>query len=119
MNRLAMIAAPRPSETPIAAGRLRPARDLAGVAAGASVVLADVAVLGEPVERVLGMTAYRPDRHLGLFTLVPRDLHQLAAALLGELREHDPDDRAVVGRIDAEVAVADRPLDRRELRRVV
>ena len=51
--------------------------------------------------------------------LLPGDLDQFAAALLGELREHDADDRAVVGRVDAEIGVADRLLDRAELRGVV
>src|SRR5579859_3377291 len=168
-NKLAMITAPQPSPTRIAARRSRPAREVLGSAlvagAGASVtagrdrcpasratapvadrvevssdleqlgflglddvldgvgvlrgqlvelslgtmhvVLADLAVLGELVERILRVPSDRADRHLRLFTLVLGDLDQIAAALLGELREHDPDDLPVVGRVDAEVAVAE------------
>ena len=81
------------------------------------VVLAGLAVLDQLVERVLGVAADRADRHLGVLALALGDLDQVAAALLGELREDDADDRAVVGRVDAEVAVADGLLDRAELRR--
>ena len=47
------------------------------------------------------------------------DLDVLLAALLGERREVEPDDRAVVARVDAEVAVADRLLDGAERGAVV
>src|SRR5512144_1689335 len=59
-------------------------------------VLARVAVPGELVERVLGVPAHVPDRNARLLGLVPGDLDVLPAALLGELRENDADDRAVV-----------------------
>ena len=61
---------------------------------------------------VLGVPADVADRDPGVLRLVLRDLDELLAALLGELREDDPDDRAVVGRVDAEVGVADGLLDR-------
>ena len=39
------------------------------------------------------------------------DLHQLPAALLGELWEREPDELAVVGRVDAEIRVLNGFLD--------
>src|ERR671924_683453 len=43
-----------------------------------------------------------------------RDLDELLAPLLGELRDRQPDDLAVVGRVEPEVGLLDRALDRRE-----
>src|SRR5215207_968318 len=83
------------------------------------VVLTGLAVLGDAVELLLGPAADVADGHLGVLALGPRHLHQVAAALLGELREHQPQDLPVVGRVDAEVAVAHGLLDRRQLAGVV
>src|SRR4051812_39448705 len=80
----------------------------------AYVVLADLAVLLELFQRVLGMPADVADRDPRLFRLVVRDLDEVLAALFGQLWEDDAHDLAVVGRVDAEVAVADRLLDRAE-----
>ena len=52
------------------------------------------------------------DRDPGVLGLVPGQLDVLLAPLLGQLRQRDPDDVAVVGRVDAEIGVADRLLDR-------
>src|SRR6185312_2273711 len=76
----------------------------------AAVVLARLAALDQLVERVLGVPADVPDRDPAILGLVPCDLDELPPALLGELREDHPDDRPVVGRVHAEVAVPDRLL---------
>src|SRR5262252_7414777 len=78
----------------------------------APLVLARIAALDQLVERVLGVPADVANGDPAVLRLVPRDLDVLAPALLGELREDDPDDRAVIGRVDAKVAVPDRLLDR-------
>src|SRR5437879_2709845 len=83
------------------------------------VVLTHLAVLSELVQGVLGMPANGANGDLCFLTLVPGNLHQLFATFFGELREHDADDRAVVCRVDAEIAVPNRLLDRTELRHVV
>src|SRR5829696_883906 len=75
------------------------------------VVLADLAVLGHPVELVLGVPADVADRDLGVLGLAVGDLDELLAALLGQLRERHPDDRAVVRGVDAQVGVADGPFN--------
>ena len=85
----------------------------------AHVVLARLAVLGDAVELLLGAAADVADGDLGVLALGPRHLDQVAPALLGELREHDAQDLAVVGRVHAEVAVADGLLDGAELAGVV
>src|SRR5919112_917086 len=82
-------------------------------------VLAGLAVPRHLVQRVLGVPADVADGDLGLLALVPGHLAELAPALLGQLREHHPDDHAVVGGVEAEVAVPDRLLDRAELVGVV
>src|SRR5579875_2798673 len=79
-----------------------------------ALVLAGFAVPHQLVDRVLGVAADVPDRHPPVLRLVPGDLDVLPAPLLGELGEDHADHRAVIGRVDAEVAVADRPLDRGE-----
>src|SRR6478609_3667726 len=75
------------------------------------VVLADLAVLLELLELLLRRTAQVADRDPAVLGLGLGDLDVLLATLLGELREHAPDHLAVVGRVDAEVGVADRLLD--------
>src|SRR4051794_3230656 len=81
----------------------------------AHVVLAGLAVLGDAVELLLGPTAHVADGDLGVLALGTGLLDQVTAALLGQLGEHHADDLAVVGRVDAEVAVADGLLDGRQL----
>src|SRR3954447_18287511 len=75
------------------------------------VVLADLAVLGQPVQLVLRVPANVADRDPGVLRLLVRHLDELLAAFLGELREDDPDDGAVVRRVHPEVGVADGLLD--------
>src|SRR5579875_2895748 len=77
-------------------------------------VLAGLAVAGQVVERLLGVPPDVADRDPALLRLVAGDLDEVAAAVLGALREDDADDGAVTARVDAEVAVADRLLDRTE-----
>ena len=62
----------------------------------------------------LALTADVADRHPGVLGLLLRDLDVLPASLLGELREDDAQDLAVVVGVDAQVGVPDRPLDRRQ-----
>ncbi len=50
--------------------------------------------------------------HPALLGPVPHHLHEVLAAVLGELRERQPDHLAVVRGIDPEVALLDRLLDR-------
>src|SRR5688572_26032088 len=75
------------------------------------VVLADIAVLLELLEALLGVPAKVADRHPAVLGLGTGDLDVLLAALLGELGEHAAQHLAVVGRVDAEVRVADGALD--------
>src|SRR5690606_4384700 len=146
----ARIAAPSSTPTPMAAGRLRPARDgfrpadscaesftsitraersesngcrgtsdleqlgflaldqlvdLLDVLVGqrlqlllgvVDVVLADLALLLQPLELFLGLAPQTTDDDLGVLTLALGDLDHFAAAFLGQLREHHANDRAVV-----------------------
>src|SRR3954462_14284842 len=85
----------------------------------AHLVLARLAVLGDAVELLLGPPAHVAHGDLGVLALAAGHLDQVAAALLGELREDHADDLAVVGRVDAQVAVADGLLDGTELAVVV
>src|SRR3954471_2930290 len=64
------------------------------------VVLADLPVLGQPVQLVLRVPAHVADRDPRVLCLLVRHLDELLAALLGELREDDADDDAVVGGVD-------------------
>src|SRR5207248_7178988 len=71
----------------------------------------DVARLLQAVELVAGgapQVAYGDAAFLGL---VLHDLHKLLTPLLGELRERQADDLAVVGGVDTEVGVLDGLLD--------
>src|ERR1022692_2919334 len=76
------------------------------------IVLAYVTALDELVQRILGMPADVADRDLAVLGLVPRDLDVFLPAILGEIGEDHPDDRAIVRRVHPEVAVPDRLLDR-------
>src|SRR5580700_10164588 len=142
---------PRTTPTPMATGRLRPARPLGfseSLASSAAVVTLDLEELGflvleqlvdlrlvgmgevvefalgpvhvvlarvpaldHLVQGVFGVTPDVPDRDAAVLGLVPRGLDVFAAALLGQFRQDDPDDDSVVGGVDAQVAVPDRPLD--------
>ena len=75
------------------------------------VVLADLAVLLELLEVLLGGTPQVAHRDPAVLGLGAGDLDVLLAALLGELGEHAAQHLAVVGRVHAEVGVADRLLD--------
>ena len=76
-----------------------------------AVVLADLAVLDEPVEVGLGLATDVAHGDAGLLRLVVGQLDVVTPALLGELGHDAPDLVAVAARVDAEVAVADRLLD--------
>src|SRR5450631_1236344 len=78
----------------------------------ADLVLAGVAVVGQLLQSTHGVPADVADRDPRVLSLVLGDLDELAPALLGPLRERDPDHGAVVGRVHPEVAVPDRLLDR-------
>src|SRR5215217_1469973 len=71
--------------------------------------LARVAQLAQVVHRVAADVA---DRDLALLAQPADDLHQLPAALLGELGDLQADDLSVVVRRQADVGLEDRPLDR-------
>src|SRR6478672_1728199 len=77
------------------------------------VVLADLAVLLELLQALLGRAADVAHRDAAVLGLAARELDVLLATLLGELGEHAAQHLAVVGGVHAEVGVADRPLDRR------
>ena len=77
----------------------------------ADLVLAGLAVLLDAVQLLHRLATDVAHRHLGVLALGLGLLDQLAATLLGQLRDGDPDDVAVVGRVHAEVGVADRVLD--------
>src|SRR3954447_695931 len=76
-----------------------------------AVVLADLAVLDEPVEIGLRLAPDVADRDTSLLRLVVRQLDVLAATLLGQLGHDAADLVAVAARVDPEVGVADRALD--------
>src|SRR5690349_7280483 len=77
----------------------------------AALVLADVAVLLELLQKVHAVAAHVPHRDPRLFGILVRDLGQLTAALLVKLRKRHADDGAFARWIEAEPAVADRLLD--------
>src|SRR3954452_16087013 len=82
-------------------------------------VLANLPVLDDALQLVHRGAAHAADGHLGVLALAARHLDHVPAALLGELREDDADDLAVVARVDPEVGVADRALHALQLARVV
>jgi len=73
----------------------------------------------ELLEMAHHVASHVADRDAALFGPVLDDLHQLSAALAGELGKHKADDGAVVVGGDAEVAALDRPLDGLDRRLVV
>src|SRR5262245_7008439 len=76
------------------------------------VVLAGLAVAREGVELAPCIPAGVAHRHPPVFRHVLDLLDELAAPLLGERREGESDDDPVAARVDSEVGVADRLLDR-------
>src|SRR6478609_4429119 len=131
----ARIAATRTTAEVMAAGRSRPARPWSFCGAGVVAVMKvsragevgsdldqlGLLVLEHLVDRVGVLLGHAVEPLLGAGDVVLADLAVLGlglgdldvllATLLGELREHAPDHLAVVGRVDAEVGVADRLLD--------
>src|SRR5690625_4161862 len=75
-------------------------------------VLADLAVLLQPVELVLGLAPDAADRDPGVLRLGLGEPDVVAAPLLGEGGQDDADDVPVVGRVDAEVRLPQRLHDR-------
>jgi hypothetical protein len=76
-----------------------------------ALVLAGLAVLDQPVKGLLGLAADVADGYLGVLALGLDDLDVFLAAFLGQLRDGDPDDVAVVGRVGTDFGVAQRTLD--------
>ncbi len=60
-----------------------------------NLILAGLAILLEPIELILGIAPDIANRNSGILGLVLGDLDVVAAALLGELRQRYPNDRAV------------------------
>src|SRR5450432_2037207 len=83
------------------------------------VVLAGLAGLFKFVERFLPVPTDVVDRDLRLLGLVARKFDVVTTPLFGELRNTHPDYVAVVGRIDAEIGIANRFLDRAQRSLVV
>src|SRR3712207_2515476 len=90
--------------------------DLVGVGLGdrveallgtGDVVLADLAVLLELLQRLLGGAAHVAHRHPTVLGLGAGELDVLLATLLGQLGEDAAQHLAVVGWVDAQVGVAD------------
>ena len=78
----------------------------------ALLVLARLAALAQVAQVVHAVAADVPDRHTALLGKLVHDLHELLAALLGQLRDREPDQVPVVGGREAEVGLQDRLLDR-------
>src|SRR5579884_1705678 len=76
------------------------------------VVRAGLAGLFELAQVVHDVAADVADRDAALLGDVADDLDQLLATLLGQLRQHEADHRAVVARRQPDVGLLDRPLDR-------
>ncbi|SHS81223.1 Uncharacterised protein [Mycobacteroides abscessus subsp. abscessus] len=81
----------------------------------AHLVLAGLAIFLDPVKLVVGLTPDIAQGHLGVLALALGLLDQLAAALLGELRNGDTNDAAIIARVQAQIRVADRVFDGLEL----
>src|SRR4051794_21189245 len=83
------------------------------------VVAADVALLLELAQVVHDVAAYVAHGHATVLGDAADDSHHVLAPLLGELRDLQPDHRAVVRGRQAEVGLHDRLLDRLDRRLVV
>src|SRR5580700_3114611 len=81
---------------------------------GGHLVLADVAILLHTTEMVDLVATDIAHGHARFLGLAMDHFHEILAPLLGELRDRDPDHLAVVARVEAEVALLDRLLDRAE-----
>src|SRR3954466_4393245 len=75
-------------------------------------VAGDLAVLLERLELLTSVATHVPNRDPALLGPVLHYLHELLAALFGGYREGEPDDLAVVARVDTQIALLDRLLDR-------
>jgi hypothetical protein len=76
-----------------------------------ALILAGLAVLDQLVEGFLGLAADVADGDLGVLALGLDDLDVFLAAFLGQFRNGDSDDIAVVGRVGADFGVAERPFN--------
>src|SRR6266540_1807025 len=74
-------------------------------------VLPDLTLVHELLEVVHDVAADVSDGHAPFLGHPAHDLDELLAPLLGELRNREPDQLAVVGRRQAKVGLLDRPLD--------
>src|SRR3989442_2291075 len=81
-------------------------------------VVADVAVLDELLQMVHQVAADVPDRDPALLRVPAHELDELLAPLLGQLRDRQADYLAVVRRLEPELGLQDRLLDRLDLGRV-
>src|SRR3954454_960910 len=87
--------------------------DLLQVGLGAALlVLADLALLAQLAQVVHDVAADVADLDAAVLGDVVRHLDELLAALLGERGDRQPDEVPVVGRVEPEIRVADRLLDR-------
>src|SRR5699024_3441163 len=82
-----------------------------GLGAG-DLVLTGLTVLGDPVQLLLGAAADVAHGDPGVLPLRLGELDVVAAALLGQRGQHDPDDVAVVARVHSQVRLPQRLLDR-------
>ena len=71
------------------------------------VVLAGLAVLLDGLELLLGLGADTSHLDAGVLSPGAGELDVVLAALLGQCRQGDADDGAVIGGVDAEVGLAD------------
>src|SRR5579862_8840243 len=74
-------------------------------------VFADVALLLDTTQVVDLVPTDVANRHTRFLGLAVDDLDEILAALLGELRDRDPDHLAVVARVEPEIALLDCLLD--------
>src|SRR4051794_14162969 len=93
--------------------------DLLQLGLGAALlVLADLALLAQLAQVVHDVAADVADLDPALLRDVVRDLDELLAALLGQRRDRQADEVAVVRRVEPQVGVADRLLDRLDRARI-
>src|SRR5579862_5947362 len=85
---------------------------------GALLVVTDIAALDQCLEVLDRVTPHVSHRDTPLLRHVAHELHELLAALLGELRDRQANHLAVVRRREAEIRLHDRLLDTLERRRV-